>query len=142
MRKALRWSAVLALVGLGAFGTAAAQASPPEETGSGVSRQQVVQAEKVEGGRSALAPGTAHGGRALYCGIQGLRNLWLPLGGIRPGHGAVLSVAEAGGGDVEFIGNAVMTVQNTAVQTDGVLFQVDVQWDSGLCIWVKYVEVL
>jgi len=35
-----------------------------------------------------------------------------------------------------------MTIQNTAVYNDGVMFQVDVQWDHGLCIWVKYVEVL
>ncbi|UMP06001.1 hypothetical protein [Amycolatopsis sp. EV170708-02-1] len=139
MGKALRWAAVFALVTAAGFGTAAAQASPSEGTGAVVSRQQVLEAE---GDRTALAPGTAHGGRVLYCGIKGLRNLWLPIGGVRPGHGVVLSVAESGSGGVEFIGNAVMNIQSTAVQTDGVLFQVDVQWDSGLCIWVKYVAVL
>jgi hypothetical protein len=142
MSKAFRWIAVFALVTAAGFGTAAAQASPSENAGSGVSQQQVLRPEKVEDGRTALAPGTAHGGRVLYCGIQGLRNLWLPIGGLRPGHGVAISVAEAGGGDTEFIGNAVMNVQNTAVQNDGVLFQVDVQWDSGLCIWAKYVAVL
>ncbi|MFI9451700.1 hypothetical protein [Amycolatopsis sp. NPDC052450] len=142
MSKALRWAAVFALVTAAGFGTAAAQASPSEERGSGVSSQRVLQAEKAEGDRTALAPGTAHGGRVQYCGVKGLRNLWLPIGGLRPGHGAVLSVAESGSGGVEFIGNAVINMQNTAVQTDGVWFQVDVQWDSGLCIWVKYVAVI
>jgi hypothetical protein len=142
MRKALGWVAVLALATFAAFGTVAAQASPQEENGSGVSQQKILQPEKVESSSDALAPGTAHGGRASYCGIQGLRNLELGIPGIRPGHGAVLSVAEDGGGGTEFIGNAVMTIQNTAVQVDKVVFQVDVQWDHGLCIWVKYVAVL